>query len=277
MITFFTCPKPFIGSAKIIQRNAVKSWKKSFPFAEIMLFGKEAGMEEAAKEFGANCVDVKKNEYGRPFLDDAFNTVQRLAKNNILIYANCDIILTKDILETVKKINFPLYLLTGRRYDLEVKEEINFENQSWEKELREKIAEQGKLHGYSGMDYFIFPKNFSHNLLSFPVGIVGWDNWLVYNTKKQGIPVIDATEMILAVHQNHDYFISPFANEKKGRVEGPEMERSIKLAGGFSNMMSIRESDWILTKKGLKKSPLSRRFLYLFRVFLGLKRKILNS
>jgi len=50
MITFFTTPKPFRGHIGVIQRNAIESWKRIHPSAEVILFGDEEGAAEAARE-----------------------------------------------------------------------------------------------------------------------------------------------------------------------------------------------------------------------------------
>jgi hypothetical protein len=56
MITLITCPKPFRGHSKIIQRNAIKSWTLLEPKPEILLMGDDEGTAEAAAEFGARHV-----------------------------------------------------------------------------------------------------------------------------------------------------------------------------------------------------------------------------
>src|SRR5690242_875573 len=52
MVTFFTTAKPFTGHSKVIQRNALASWKLIHPNAEVMLFGDEDGAAETAAELG---------------------------------------------------------------------------------------------------------------------------------------------------------------------------------------------------------------------------------
>jgi len=282
MLTIFTIPKSFEDShINVIQRNAVQSWLQLNPRCEIILFGDDQGVAEAANEFSIRHIpEVKKNEFNTPLLNSAFNSAQKLAKNNILVYINTDIILMKDFIPAVEKIKFPLFLMNGRRWDLDIKEEINFNDIDWEKKLRQKIAEKGELHGFSGIDYFVFPRSFQNNLPLFPVGRVGWDNWLIYYTRSLKIPVIDATEAITIIHQSHGYSHSLWGKEKKTRVEGPELEQSIKLAGGFSCMSTIRDADWVLTNKGLKKPKFFRRILgklslfYPWRLMLSIKRKI---
>ncbi|MDD5756812.1 MAG: hypothetical protein PHR23_05995, partial [bacterium] len=71
---------------------------------------------------------------------------------------------------------------------------------------------------------------------------------------------------------------SPYA--EKGRVGGPETKRNYALAGGFANMLSIREADWVLTETGLKRPGFIRMLsgwlnnIPLWRSLLAVKRKI---
>ena len=167
--------------------------------------------------------------------------------------------------------------MSGRRWDLDIKEEIDF-NTDWEEKLRENIFKSGKLHKPSGMDYCVFSRNLPHNLPPFAVGRPGWDNWLIYHIRSLKIPVIDATEVITVLHQKHDYSHSPYG--KRDKVGGPEEERSLKLAGGLSHMLTLRDADWVLISQGLTKPPFPRRIFselslfYPWRVILALKRKL---
>lgn len=283
MITIFTIPKSFKGHINVIQRNAISSWLRLEPKPEIILLGDDQGVKETAQEFGVKHIpNIKKNKFGTPLLSSAFNIVQKIAQNNILGYLNTDIILLSDFIPVIKQINKPLFLLNGRRWDLDVKEEIDFNSSIWEREIGDRIKKEGKLHGYSGIDYFVFPKNLPHNLPDFAVGRVGWDNWLIYNIKKSKIPIIDATEVIKIIHQNHSFSHSRFGDEKKKRVEGPELKKNLELAGSFSNMLTIREADWILTSQGLKKPEFPRiifsqlALFYPWRLLLLIKRKLQN-
>jgi hypothetical protein len=279
MITIFTLPKAFRGDINIIQRNAIQSWLKVCPSCEIILFGEEEGMADVAKEFNiSHILSIKKNEWGTPLLNSAFNEAQKQAKNDILTYLNTDIILTNDFLPAVQKIKTPLFLMGGRRWDLDIKKEIDFKEPDWEEKLSLEIQKRGKLHGFSGIDYLVFPRNLPHELPPFAVGRPGWDNWLIYHIRRSKIAVIDATQAVTVVHQTHGYSHSPWGREK--RVEGPELERNLELAGGFSNMLTLRDADWLLTPGDLKRPPFPRRIFpilslfYPWRLILALKRKL---
>jgi hypothetical protein len=57
MITFFTTGKPFTGHNAVCQRNALASWKRVAPDAEVILFGNEQGAAETARELGIRHVE----------------------------------------------------------------------------------------------------------------------------------------------------------------------------------------------------------------------------
>ena len=279
MITLFTIPKPFVGSSNIIQRNAVQSWLKLPAKCEIILFGNEEGIGRTAKEFGVlHIPEIEKNEFGTPLLSSAFTLAQEKARHTLLVYINTDILLLSDFIKGVKQMNQPLFLMTGRRWDIAITEPLDFRQPHWESSLRQRIASEGKAHGLSGIDYLVFPRNLPHELPDFAVGRPGWDSWLLYHVRSLKIPLIDATEAVTVVHQNHDYSHSPWG--RKERVEGPEFQHNVRLAGGFSQMLTLRDADWVLKKDGLRRPKFTRRIfaalslLYPWRLLLSVKRRL---
>jgi len=279
MLTIFSIPKPFVGHNRIIQRNAIKSWLRLEPRCEVILFGDDEGVAETAAELSVQHIPwIAKNEYGTPLLSSAFVAAQKAAQNSILMYANADVIFFQDLIKAVQRFNEnPSFLICGRRWDLDIAEEVDFEDSKWATKLLDTINNEGKLHGYAGIDYFVFPRNLVH-MPDFSVGRPGWDGWLVYDVRMRRIPVIDATEVITVIHQNHDYTHSKFPEHN--RVGGPELKQNTQVAGGGANMMTLREADWILTKKGMERPRLSLRILsvlsmyYPWRWALGVKRTI---
>lgn len=272
MLTIFTIPKPFLGQIRIIQRNAIQSWLALKPPCELILFGDEEGVAETAKEFGMlHIPGVQKNEYGTPLLNSSFNLAQQKAKNETLVYVNADILLFQSLIEAVEKIKKPFYLMSGRRWDLMIEQEIDFLKPDWQNELLSKLARDGRLHGSSGIDYFVFPRQLEHNMPSFAVGRPGWDNWFIYAMRAKEIPVIDATAAITIIHQNHPAVY---------RIHDAESQRNCQLAGGLTRMLCLRDADWILYPYGLSRPRLARRIYcsvsasYTWRTMLGFKRNL---
>lgn len=282
MLTIFAIPKAFKGHINIIQRNAIQSWLRLCPEAEIILFGDDQGVAETAKELGLlHIPKIKKNEFGTPLLDSVFNSARKATKNPFLAIISTDIILMDNFVPVIQQIKKPLFLMGGRRWDFDIKEPIQFSKSDWREKLYDRAVKNNKRRGFTSIDYFVFPRDLPHNLPSFAVGRPGWDNWLIYHIRSLKIPVIDTTEAINIIHQNHDYSHSLWGKGGKfgGRVEGPEFKKNFRLAGGSLNMLTLRDADWILTPQGLKR-PEFQRFIfskfslfYPWRVMLFILRK----
>ena len=272
MVTFFTIPRSFEGVFDVAQRNSIKSWLTLHPDSEVIVFGDEKGAVEAANELGfRHEKEIRRNKFGTPLLSEAFHVAKHIAQHDYVAYINTDIILLNSLWSAAQKIKYPHYLMVGRRTDLDFKEKIDFTNPEWRETLANRAEQEGKLHGFSGIDYHFFPKSMSLELPPFPVGRGGWDPWVIYNVRSRKIPVIDVTEVVTAVHQNHPWTWRP---------NDPETRKNIELAGGLANMLTIRDADFILTPQGLTKPPFLRHLwsilsqLYLWRLMLALKRRI---
>lgn len=281
MITIFSNPRSFTGHFDIIQRNAIKSWLALKPACQIILLNDEQNTSiGVAREFGIECItNVACNEFGTPLLNDVFLKVKQAAKHDIIAQVNTDIIVMDDFLRTVRGVHDLLgerpFFMVGRRWDVDVAEPFNFTASNWEEVLRERICSQGSLHGMAGMDYWVFPRTFDFKPPAFVVGRPGMDSWLVFQARSHRIPVIDATDAVTIVHQNHNY------PAKRSEHYELEKKRNIELAGGLSCMMTLRDADWTFDRAGLRRPALPKRlysFLSMFypwRLLLALKRWIL--
>ncbi|HET6846648.1 MAG TPA: hypothetical protein VFH29_07425, partial [Anaerolineales bacterium] len=116
----------------------------------------------------------------------------------------------------------------GRRWDLELSEPLDF-NGAWESRLRQLVGEAGRLHRPSGSDVFVFPNLPNSTVPDFAVGRAGWDNWMIFDARRRGIPVVDFTASVMMVHQNHDYSHLPGGMP---HYSLPETSENIRLAGG---------------------------------------------
>lgn len=98
-----------------------------------------------------------------------------------------------------------------------------------------------------------------HDIPPFAIGRPGWDNWMIYRARSMKAPVIDATRVITAVHQNHDYSHHPQGTA--GVWEGPEKMRNVELMGGIDHAFTIEHATRILTSRGIRQA-LTPRHLY---------------
>lgn len=207
MISFLSSPKPFVGPADIIQRNAIRSWQKVHPDAEIIIYGDSAGANDTCRELGVRHIpDIPCSPSGVPYFNGIVEHARLHAKHDIQVYLNCDILMRNTIVSAIACIDFPRYLVVGQRIDLAEGVRLSIISDRWKDELRH-LAGKNKalLHAPSGMDYFVFVRGMWQGLLPLVIGRAGYDGALVAFCLRGGIPLIDATFAIPAVHQFHDY------------------------------------------------------------------------
>jgi hypothetical protein len=247
-LTIFAVPKAFHGLFAIIQRNAIKSWTHIRPRPEIILLGDDSGTEETARDLGTKFIpEIRRNEFGTPLLNDIFEKAEKAASNSILCYVNSDIILPTDFGEIVARITFKRFLIVGQRWNLEIKTELDFTDPDCEKKLNDRRKAEGDLEPVSGVDYFIYRRGCINNMPPFALGRTAWDNWLVFKARLSKIPVIDATQVLTVIHQKHDY--GP-PERQKMVLAGPERERNLELGGGYENMFTIDDANYVLLPEG---------------------------
>ncbi len=261
MITIFATPKAFTDPhINTIQRNAFESWRKLNPTFQIILFGDESGTAKTASKFGFEHMrDIKMDEFGTPLLDSVFKKIEDIAKFDILMYINCDIVLMNDFINAVEKILASVkngkFLIGGERWDTDIKEQINFENPNWQNKLREFVIKNSKLHGPTGIDYFIFNKGLFGEIPPFAIGRFAWDSWLIWKARREKAYVINATPSIMAVHENH-----PQPRNLGGEEAfKEERRRNTKLAG--PNKLHLDDANFIFENGQLRKPSANLRFL----------------
>jgi len=267
VITIFTTLKPCRGQFATIQKNAVMSWSLLYPSCEIIIFGDEEGTEQLTAELGLRHYhDIVCNEHGTPLVSALFMEASRLASHSILAYVNADIILMKDFIVAVEAVkDLGTFLMVGRRWDVSVTEPIDFSEARWEEELRSVVAEKGRLHSAQAIDYFVFNRQlWKDGIPPFAIGRTAWDGWLIFDACRRKVPVVDATEVVMAVHQDHEYNLSSVSCEKGEHWKGPEVRVNKRLAGRQAVNSSSSDAGLLLTREGLKPRRTSvrlRRFV----------------
>lgn len=252
MITLFSLPKPFVGHIGMIQRNAVQSWLRLDPDVEILLFGNEQGTAEIAAELGLRHIpDVELNEFGTPLMNGYFRKAQEISRHRVMCCVNADIILFPDLIDAVAKVHLDQFVMGGRRTDFDIDGPVDFTRNDWSEDLRRQAAEKGVMHGFSGIDYFVYPKGMFGEIPPFAVGRWYWDNWLVYRARRLGGALIDASAAVVAIHQNHDYrHIVDFAQKGPASIQGGiESFRNRCLVETI--MMTLEDADWQMKPSGL--------------------------
>ena len=252
MLTIFATPKPFRGHIAVIQRNAIRSWTLLRPACEIILMGNEEGIAETAAEFGLRHVpDVARNSFGTPLVSDVFQQAHLLSSRNLFCYVNSDIILMSDLMRAIERVidQKKRFLFVGHRWNLDVKEPLEFES-DWEGKLRSQVKKHGRLAPAYFIDFFVFPRGLLGEIPPFAIGRPRWDNWMLYRARSLPVPLIDATPVVIAVHQNHDYAHHP--QGKDGVSHGDEKVINEKLAGGLIHYFTLDDATHLLTPQKLR-------------------------
>jgi hypothetical protein len=252
MLTIFAIPKPFRGHIAVIQRNAIRSWTLLRPACEIILMGNDDGTAELAAEFGLRHVpDIARNTFGTPLVSDLFKQAQQLSVRNLFCYVNSDIILMSDFMDALQRVvdQKSRFLLVGHRWNLDVREALEF-RPHWEAKLRGQVRKLGTLAGVTSIDFFVFPRGLLGDIPPFAIGRPAWDNWMLYRARSLSVPLIDATPVVIAVHQNHDYSHHP--QGKVGLWNSDEALTNDKLAGGALHRFSLFDATYSLTPQKLR-------------------------
>jgi hypothetical protein len=274
MITLFSAPKAFIDPhIAMIQRNAILSWKALGEAVEVLLLGEEEGLEQAARELEVRWIPgLKRNSDGTPLISSMFEQAIKNGQGKLMAIVNADIILLPDFVETAKSIaeQGKPFLLMGQRWDLDVKKPLSFTGE-WNSGLRMLVQQEGKLHKSKGSDYFIFPREAFPHFPKFAIGRAGWDNWTIYHARKEGWMVIDATEAITVIHQQHDY-----SHLLGGKIHYtlPESDENLRIAGGKRHIFTLFDTNFRLDREGrIRNAPLNpvkiKRELEIYSILHG--------
>ncbi len=240
----------------MIQRNAIASWSHLRPAPEIILFGDDEGTAALAAELGLRHEpEVARNQFGTPLVNDLFGRAQQVASGDVLAYVNADIALTNEFTRAVDEItrrrDTGQFMLTGRRWNTPVESPLKFHN-GWERELLKFARERGEGGPPQALDYFVFSRGLYAEVPAFAIGRTAWDNWLIWHARASGAMVADASAVVLAVHQNHDYSSHP--GGEAGVWQGEEAKENIILMGGPRHFYTLDNATHLLTPAGLRQN-----------------------
>ena len=248
MLTIFATAKAFRGHSGTIQRNALRSWKRLHEDVEVILFGDDEGVAEIARELGLRYEpNVERNELGNKRLDSMFRRAQEIAKHEVLCYINCDIMLTSEFCEALRRVEsaHARFLVVGRRWDTNMEQVWDFEVDEADAKLVRFAQEHGMQRGCDCVDYFAFRRGFYAEMEPLVVGRIWWDHWLVWKARKNRGDVVDVSEIVTAVHQNHDY--GYHAAGARGVWNDAQAKRNYELAGGRWHLRTIADATHVLS------------------------------
>jgi hypothetical protein len=250
MLTIFTIPKAFKGHIEVIQRNAIQSWTRLEPRPEIILFGKDEGTAEVARELGLRHeAEVATSARGTPLVNDLFGRAEAAASFACMCYVNADIILVNEFLRAVGLVQkqMPKSLMVSKRINLDVRERLEF-GARWEEGIKKRADANGEEEHYSGIDVFVYPKGMYPQIPEFAIGRLWWDHWLIKAVRERKLPVVDASRIAPLLHQKHDYNHAPGGAEEVWR--GAEAKRNFELAGGVEHAYTLLDVTHELVEDG---------------------------
>ena len=138
MLTLFTIPKAFSGRIGLLQANAIGSWVRLNANCEVILFGDDPGVAEAAARFGVRHESqVTRTPQGTPVLSDIFARADAIARHPLLCFVNSDIILFNDVVTAARMVaaRYRHFLMVSSRFNLRIQEVLAF-GPDWDRDLR---------------------------------------------------------------------------------------------------------------------------------------------
>jgi hypothetical protein len=262
LITIFSTPKPFTNPhIAMIQENAIASWMHLGRDVNAILIGKEEGVSKAARKLGIQLVEnVARNKSGTPLVCSIFQTARDNSTTPLLAYVNADILLTPDFVKAIRQVipQAGKFLMIGRRWDLEIEYPLEY-SKGWSDQVNRLVSEKARLHPAGGSDYFVFPRECFTSLPELAIGRAGWDNWMIYEARRRGWTVVDATHTYKVIHQQHDYSHLP---NGKPHYRHPESDENVRVAGGRHAIYTLADATHQLINGRLVKSPLTWKKLW---------------
>ncbi len=247
--SLFAVPKAFDGDAGRIQRNALASWR-ALPGVEILLLGSAAGVAEAAAASrAAHVPGLDETPSGAPRVDAVFERAEAWASSDALLYVNGDILLPPSIVEVVGDVRGKLRdaVCVGQCLNVDVSAEVS--------RFDPALAEGGVLRGPGGIDYVAFTRGTFRAMPPFALGRAFFDNWLIWDARRRGLPVVDLTEVVQALHQNHAY--DHLEGGRRAAYAGEDARRNLELAGGRLHLFNIDDATHRCTATGLRRNRLA--------------------
>lgn len=255
-LTICSAPKPFTNPhIAMIQRNAIRSWRELGSEVDILLAGDEPGIQEAANELDVHYApEVARNDQGTPVISSMFDLARQLG-SPLIACVNTDILLLPDFIQAARLAadRFSEFLVVGQRWDLDIRELLDF-SAGWQDRLRADLKNRGRLHPRGGSDYFIFPRHGYTGMPALVIGRAGWDNWMIYEARRNGWAVVDASRSATIVHQDHDY---SHLTGGRPHYRHPETTENIRLAGGERTIFTLLDCTFELAGGELRPTPFS--------------------
>ncbi len=195
---FLTTLKPPGGTWWAAQVNVLQQLQALAPDAPRLVFGGDDAVAALCQQFGA--IHMWPGDQQLPRLDALLAAARQSCPGaSHLVYLNGDILLLPSFLTVLAEVAIaqPRFLLTGRRINIPPPGDLG--------RLDALAHRGGSLGGIGALDVFAFPTAEFAAVPPLVIGRAGWDNWLVGEARRQGLPVVNASGAAGLLHQNHGY------------------------------------------------------------------------
>ncbi len=237
-ITIFTT----LGKKAFREDNAIGSWLRMYPRPD-SLSPLEPFVNLVIHDHDDARIDVERDEGGLPLLDSLFEYARSRSGSRFLAYVNADIVLLSNFTRAVKAVSGEMseFLMCGRRWNWHSPHPIEWGG-GWEDRVRDEALADGKLFNPAS-DYFLFTRDVFAGIEMPPTAIsyYWWDPWLIWSALSRGIPVVDATEAVMAIHQDHPVKRRSWDS---GGKRNRELAKDAEEAG-----IDLDDATWYLTKE----------------------------
>lgn len=236
----FSSPKPFRPDTEPVQRSAIRSWKAAFPKAEIFLFGKEQGLVAICREEGLeHGGTLQSHEGGGEVITPMFQQMAERFPGQPMLYLNSDIFLEPAVKETLRPLSEKEgpWIATTRRWCVPRFEGPAIDSGQW-KNFWLRTSVEGEYGDACALDLFLIRDFSLKEMPPFLIGHAGWDNWMIFHARMRGIPVIDLSAEIAAIHCEHDYAYAR-QNTRQDRRDGPLEDHNLRLLGPESHRFHL--------------------------------------
>lgn len=249
MLTIATTPRPLDNEFN--QRgfkNAVMSWDQIRPRPQIIVFGNvPSRCMTSTMEL---VLHYPREPDGRPYFNSFIDIAEEAAIHEVVMYVTDHLIFLPGLKEVVELVCSRLdrFLLMGRRWEADFDQLIDFTRVAWPNLLNIAIQHTQELGSIGAKDWLAWKKPFPAPIPPFIMGIPWYDTWMAVRAEELGIPRVDATLAIKAVHPRHGF---PFAGGIKGRQQDPRWELNHQLALGCEHRGHVTEAEWVVVHNTL--------------------------
>jgi hypothetical protein len=261
-LTLFSIPRAFTGIYARLQHNALQNWAQILPPDNIVLFGDEEGVLEAAETYGCRHYSCQKNDFGTPVLSDVFSRIKAVSKTDYCAFVNADVLLDPNLQKVISGIlayaDFSKsgFMGVARRWNLDVSEVLDMTLPESFVTLKKQALAANDLYPPVGMDLFVFPRNFFRAMPPFSIGWPGakYDNWMLWYALSQKLPVVDMTDGVTLIHQNHP------TGGGADAAKYVEHWRNLRFAGGYGHCYDLEDVRYTLSSDRMVSPHHKRRY-----------------